>query len=82
MLYTSLKLALNSKYTQSSFVDINMLDDFLKFDEEQKLLDVSSFDSVSLIACIYTAESMKNKHRANYWLSYMQSLAFDLPEEH
>jgi hypothetical protein len=61
-------------------LEIRKLDDFMKHDSQQELLDVTCFETVSLIARIYTAESFKNRQRSDYWLNYMQSLAMDLPD--
>ncbi len=79
MLYACLKVELeNSDETKK--LEIKKLDDFMKHDQKQELLSVTCFETVSLVARIYTSESLKNRQRADYWLNYMQSLAMDLPD--
>lgn len=53
----------------------------MKYDPQHELLGLTCYETVALIARVYTAESIKNCQRSDYWLNYMQSLAMDLPDD-
>ena len=79
LLYACLKVELENG-EEKCRLEIRKLDDFIKHDPQHELLNVSCFETVSLIARIYTGESLKNRQRSDYWLNYMQILAMDLPD--
>ena len=55
---------------------LTSLESFSKFDENHQLLKAHSYHTVLLIARIYTADSIKYKAQADYWLYYLAKLAF------
>lgn len=59
LLYSCLKIDIQGKESDNM---ISSLDSFLKYDIEQELLGNVSFQTVSLIARIYTADSMNYPH--------------------
>jgi hypothetical protein len=66
-LYVCLKMDLPLE----DLAHISSVSDFISYDPDFELLKAQSFFTVSLIARIFTADSLRHSEQAEYWLRYM-----------